>query len=215
MTREIARLLRAARASAEEIDTGSAEDTLARARETEALLDELRDAAREGVEVVRWSPFRHRRREDMRSIAEVVGPLDRAIRNTRVLIRRIAVSARLDETMPADYLALLDRIADAEDAIGDRLAANDPPYAVQDQLIEIARATSQASSPLTLSAAVVLGQIRSLLVDLIELSGMTRPRRRPRCRLASVDQPGPPIAATARVLGPRSPGIRLATVALD
>jgi uncharacterized membrane protein YgaE (UPF0421/DUF939 family) len=170
--REMARLLRAARASSEEIDTESADDTLARARETEALLNELRDAAREGLEVVRSSPFRRGHRKDVRSIADVVGPLDRALRNTRVLIRRIAVSARLDETMPADYLTLLDQIAAAEDLIGDRLAANEPPYSVQQQLIDIAAATGSASSPLTLSAAVVLGQIRSLVVDLLELAGL-------------------------------------------
>jgi uncharacterized membrane protein YgaE (UPF0421/DUF939 family) len=169
---EMARLLRAAKASAEDIDSESAEDTLARARETEALLDELRDAAREGLEVVRSSPFRRSRREDVRSIADVVGPLDRAIRNTRVLIRRVVVSARLGETMPPDYLELLDRIADASDAIGDRLAANEPPYSVQDQLTEIARVSNGASSPLTLSAAVVLGQMRSLVVDLLELAGV-------------------------------------------
>jgi uncharacterized membrane protein YgaE (UPF0421/DUF939 family) len=170
--REMARLLREARESADEADTESAEGTLARVRETEELLNELRDAAREGLEVVRSSPFRRGRKEDVRSISDIVGPLDRALRNTRVLIRRIVVSARLGETMPPDYLDLLDRIAAAEEAIADRLAANQPPYDVQGQLVEIAEATGGASSPLTLSAAVVLGQMRSLVVDLLELAGV-------------------------------------------
>jgi uncharacterized membrane protein YgaE (UPF0421/DUF939 family) len=170
--RELARLLREARASAADIDTELAEDTLARAREIETLLNELRDAAREGLEVVRTSPFRRGQKENVRSIADIVGPLDRAIRNTRVLIRRIVVSARLGESMPPDYLDLLDRIADAEEAIADLLATNQPPYAVQQQLTEIAEATSHVSSPLTLSAAVVLGQTRSLVVDLLELAGV-------------------------------------------
>jgi uncharacterized membrane protein YgaE (UPF0421/DUF939 family) len=170
--REMARLLRAARTSAEDADTESAEDTLARARETESLLNELRTAAREGLEVVRSSPFRRRRKDDIRLIADVVGPLDRAIRNTRVLIRRIVVSARLGETMPPDYLDLLDQIADAEEAIADRLAANEAPHPIQDRLLEIGRATSDASLALTLSAAVVLGQMRSLVVDLMELAGI-------------------------------------------
>jgi uncharacterized membrane protein YgaE (UPF0421/DUF939 family) len=170
--REMARILREARASAEEVDTESAEDALNRARETEALLNELRDAAREGLEVVRSSPFRRGRKDDVRLIADVVGPLDRAQRNTRVLIRRIVVNARLGETMPEDYLALLDRLAYAEDAIGDLLAANEPPYSAQEELIQIAQATSDASEPLTLSAAVVLGQMRSLVVDLLELVGL-------------------------------------------
>jgi hypothetical protein len=38
-------------------------------------------------------------------------------------------------------------------------------------LTEIAEVTSRASEPLTLSAAVVLGQLRSIVVDLLELCG--------------------------------------------
>jgi hypothetical protein len=109
----------------------------------------------------------------VRSIAEIVGPMDRAIRNTRVLIRRIVVSARLDETMPPDFLDLLDRLADATDRIATELAANRSPEAAQPLLAELAEASSVASAPLTLSAAVVLAQIRSIIVDLLELSGLS------------------------------------------
>jgi len=108
----------------------------------------------------------------VRKIAEVVEPLDRAIRNTRVLIRRVEVGVRLDETMPPDYLALLDALADVTGRIADEFAANRPPDAVQPQLSQIAEATATASEPLTLSGAVVLGQVRSIVVDLLQLSGM-------------------------------------------
>jgi hypothetical protein len=40
-------------------------------------------------------------------------------------------------------------------------------------LIAIAEKTGDASEPLTLSAAVVLGQLRSIVVDLLQLAGMT------------------------------------------
>ena len=57
-------------------------------------------------------------------MAELVGPLDRALRTTRVLIRRIAVAARLAETMPPDYLAVLDDLAEVTRDIAPELAAN-------------------------------------------------------------------------------------------
>jgi uncharacterized protein Yka (UPF0111/DUF47 family) len=75
--------------------------------------------------------------------------------------------------MPPDYLAILDRLADAADEMAKELAANRSPEAAQPQLIEIAEETADASEPLTLSAAVVLGQMRSLVVDLLQLSGLT------------------------------------------
>ncbi len=173
VTSELARLLRSARDSASNVDVDQASDTLDRAREMEALLSDLRAAASEGLEVVRSSPFRRSAKAHVRSIADVVGPLDRALRNTRVLIRRVVVSARLDETMPPDYLSLLDDLAAAAEQMADDFAANHSPDAARPTLLDVAERTAQASEPLTLSAAVVLGQIRSLTVDLLELSGLS------------------------------------------
>jgi uncharacterized membrane protein YgaE (UPF0421/DUF939 family) len=173
---ELARLLRSAREAARDVDEVSASAALNRARETESALAELRAAAGEGLEVTRSSPFRRSAKEHVRTIAELVGPLDRALRNTRVLMRRVVISARLGETMPPDYLLMLDEIADATDEVASRLADNESPESVQRRFIEIAEASSDASEPLTLSAAVVLGQIRSLLVDLLELAGSSQPQ---------------------------------------
>ncbi|MBA2445701.1 MAG: aromatic acid exporter family protein [Nocardioidaceae bacterium] len=170
---ELARLLRSARESADETDADHAANTLHRIRETETLLSELRAAAQEGLEVVRSSPFRRGHKDQVRSIAELVEPLDRAMRTSRVLIRRVLVSARLDETMPPDYLRLLDELTDATETIARELAENRSPEVAKAHLVEIAEATSGASEPLTLSAAVVLAQMRSLAVDLLELVGMS------------------------------------------
>ena len=173
VTRELARLLRSASDSAQQADLDQAASTLDRARETETLLDDLQAAASEGLEVVRSSPFRRGSKEQVRSIADVVGPLDRAMRNTRVLIRRVVVSARLDETMPPDYLEMLVGLAGVAASMADEFAANHPPDAARPALLSIAERTADASEPLTLSAAVVLGQLRSLVIDLLELSGLT------------------------------------------
>lgn len=173
VTAELARLLRSASASARDADTEQASDTLDRARETESSLNELRVAASEGLEVVRSSPFRRGSKGHVRSIADVVEPLDRALRNTRVMIRRIEVSARLEETMPPDYIVILGELGGATETIAAELAANRFPEAAQSKLIRIADLTGSATEPLTLSAAVVLGQMRSLVVDLLQLAGLS------------------------------------------
>jgi uncharacterized membrane protein YgaE (UPF0421/DUF939 family) len=172
VTDELARLLALARTSAHDQDEELANDTMDRARATESMLGDLRSAAHEGLQIVRSSPFRRQGGSDVRLVADLVEPLDRAVRTTRVLVRRITVGARLGETMPPDYLDLLDDLAAATRAIASELRANRMATAVQGQLIAIAERSSAASEPLTLSAAVVLGQIRSLVVDLLEVAGM-------------------------------------------
>jgi len=170
---ELARLLTLSRQSAFEQDEDLAKETLDRARETESLLGELRAASAEGLEVVRASPLRRHTSHRVRSMAELVEPLDRALRTTRVLIRRITVSARLAETMPPDYLELLDALAEVTHEMASELADNKMADALRPRLITIGERSSEASEPLTLSAAVVLGQIRSLVVDLLEVAGMS------------------------------------------
>lgn len=174
VVQELARLLRATLAASRDVDLELASDALDQARETQAGLEDLQAAAREGIEVTRSSPFRRHAAHHVRRMSEMVGPLDRALRNTRVLMRRVVITTRMAETLPPDYLLLLDEIADATDEVAARLSADESPEPVQERFVAIADATADASTPLTLSAAVVLGQMRSLLVDLLELTGASQ-----------------------------------------
>ena len=70
-------------------------ELLADARSTDGLIRELQKAADEGMAVVASSPFRVRHRTDIRRMADLVEPLDRALRSTRVLVRQTAVAAYL------------------------------------------------------------------------------------------------------------------------
>ena len=148
-------------------------DALRRARASESLLDDLRSAANEGVAVVRLSPFRRRHRGRVQEIADLVVPLDRAIRNIRVLVRRCAVSVWRDEAMPDEYPLLLDRLADGTRLIGESLFEPAADVAAHRVLGELGRRTAKMPLPAGLSAIVVLGQIRSTVVDLLELTGTT------------------------------------------
>ncbi|TCO43499.1 uncharacterized membrane protein YgaE (UPF0421/DUF939 family) [Kribbella antiqua] len=146
-------------------------DALRRARSSESMLDDLRSAASEGVAVVRLSPFRRRHRGRVQQIADLVVPLDRAIRNIRVLVRRCAVSVWRDERMPDEYPMLLERLADGTRLIAESLFEPAADVAAHRVLGELGRRTAKLPLPHGLSAVVVLGQIRSTVIDLLELTG--------------------------------------------
>jgi uncharacterized membrane protein YgaE (UPF0421/DUF939 family) len=152
-------------------DEAAVTDALRRARASESQLDDLRSAAAEGVAVVRLSPFRRRHRGRVQEIADLVIPLDRAIRNIRVLVRRCAVSVWRDEEMPAEYPMLLERLADGTRLIAESLFEPHADVAAHRVLGELGRRTAVMPLPTGLSAVVVLGQMRSTVVDLLELTG--------------------------------------------
>jgi uncharacterized membrane protein YgaE (UPF0421/DUF939 family) len=154
-------------------DEEAVTDALRRARDSESMLDDLRSAAAEGVAVVRLSPFRRRHRGRVQEVADLVVPLDRAIRNIRVLVRRVAVSVWRDERMPDEYPMLLDRLADGTRLIAESLFEPAADVAAHRVLGELGRRTAVMPTPPGLSAVVVLGQIRSTIVDLLELTGTT------------------------------------------
>jgi uncharacterized membrane protein YgaE (UPF0421/DUF939 family) len=178
IVRDLASLLRAATDSVEEGNVADAVATLEDARATEAALDDLRAAAREGLDVVRSSPWRRRHRPAVRKMAELVVPLDRAIRNTRVLVRRMVAVTRAGETVPESYLALVDLVADAADVIAEEFAAGRLPAAARDMLADVAQQTAIQTLQGGLSAAVVLAQVRSIVVDLLQLTGLTAEQAR-------------------------------------
>ena len=94
------------------------------ARSTDALIAELRAASEEGLSVVSSSPFRRRHGEHQRQLAELVEPLDVALRNTRVVVRRVAVACYRREPVPASYASLMRDLADLSDRVADELVAD-------------------------------------------------------------------------------------------
>ena len=113
--------------AAEVMVDGEAEpalDLLADARSTDHLIRELQDAADEGMAVVASSPFRVRHQGNLRRMAELVDPLDRALRSTRVLVRQTAVAAYHRRPVPPSYAVLCTDLAAAADVVAAELADN-------------------------------------------------------------------------------------------
>lgn len=172
VVRKISSLLRAAAETAVDGDLQRALDTLANARTTDPLIRELQAAADEGMSVVASSPFRLRQRGHVRRMAELVDPLDRALRNTRVLVRRVAVAVYRDEQLPPAYVELCSDLAEATDQIADALRRDEMATGVRDSLIRIGEATAAVERGSGLSAEVVLAQVRSIIVDLLQITGL-------------------------------------------
>lgn len=170
--RKIAELLRAA---GEVMIDGKADrglELLADARATDHMIRELQAAADEGMSVVVSSPFRVRHRGHLRRMAELVDPLDRALRSTRVLVRQTAVTAYHRRPVPPSYALLAEELAQAADQIADELAANRPAEAARPALLSVGEATGRVERTDELAAEVILAQLRSIVVDLLLLTGM-------------------------------------------
>ncbi|MGY2704659.1 MULTISPECIES: FUSC family protein [unclassified Nocardioides] len=170
--RKVAALLRAAGEVMSDGEAARALALLADARSTDFLIRELQDAADEGLSVVESSPFRVRHRDDLRKMAELVDPLDRALRSTRVLVRQTAVAAYHRRPVPGSYALLALDLADAGDAVAEELAANRMATAAQPALLAVAEATGQVERTDVLAAEAVLAQLRSVVVDLLMVTGM-------------------------------------------
>lgn len=172
VTRKIAELLRA---SADVMDSGEVEpalELLADARATDYLIRELQSASEEGLSVVASSPFRIHHRKDQRRMADLVDPLDRALRSTRVLVRNTAVSAYRRRPVPRGYAVLTRDLADAVDLVADELAANRRPTDAEPALLVVAQGTGHLERSDALSVEVLLAQLRSIIADLLLLTGM-------------------------------------------
>lgn len=172
--RKTADLLRAASRVMVDNEVEPALQLLADARSTDVLIRELQDAADEGLSVVRSSPFRLRHGPGVRRVADLVEPLDRALRSTRVLVRRTAVAAHHRRPVPGSYALLTADLATAADLVAEELAANRMPEVARPALMAVGHASSLVERTPDLSADAVLAQLRSIVADLLLLTGMSQ-----------------------------------------
>jgi uncharacterized membrane protein YgaE (UPF0421/DUF939 family) len=153
-------------------DREAAEAALADARSLEGDLGELRDAASEGVAVVRHSPLPWGYAPQAAAGSSLVGPLDRCVRNLRVLARRADSALTRDEDVPAGYVALVAELAAAARDLARVLDEHDTPTAGRSVLERVAGFSARVVTGAGLSAEMIRGQVRSIVVDLLVVSGV-------------------------------------------
>jgi uncharacterized membrane protein YgaE (UPF0421/DUF939 family) len=169
---QMADTLAAAEAALRADDSAVAEQLLEQVREADKNLADLDEAAAEGMAVVRYSPFRRRHLPAVQAYSELHEPLDRAHRNLRVLVRRTAVAIWRQEEVPAGYLQLMASLAEVMRFMSQQLSERHLPTAARDQLIQLAVTSSHARLLDSMSGVVILAQLRSMITDLLQLTGL-------------------------------------------
>lgn len=162
-------------------DAERAVRALETARGLSTEMDTLRASTIEAVAAARVAPLLSRtHRTQLREIQTLLPPLDLAIRNVRVLARRAEAAVSAGEFVPDSYIDMVEALAEASATIQEHLADQTPLGGAQEDLVHLARQSTWGHSKAQLSAEVLRAQVRSTVVDLLVLSGMTLAQARQR-----------------------------------
>jgi uncharacterized membrane protein YgaE (UPF0421/DUF939 family) len=173
LLRELSTALRECADGVRRDDPTLAAFALSHIRATQQGLTDWADAVRSGYDITQLSPL-HRRgsRAVWERERDQASALDRATRNLRVLVRRVLFTIGTDP-LPPTLPALLDELADVLEQI------DAEPDAALGPLTALAgRLDPTALQAVGLDGAVVTGQLRSAVVDLLEGLGVHPDRAR-------------------------------------
>ena len=168
-------LLKTLATAMRESDPVAAHDALTRARGLQGKINQAITTAANAREAAHLSPTRWHQRNDIERYTEVLGDIDNAIRDARVLARRVGTMMRLGE-YPGDHLAAaVDGLAEGVGVFHDVLADPGERARAEKALINSVRIAMEAlTDEMTLNRAAVAAQVRSLAADLLFAGGMTR-----------------------------------------
>jgi hypothetical protein len=138
-------------------------------------------------EILRLTPLSTRRKAAIATVASMLEPLDRAIRNMRVLNRRAAVCLQTGEDVPAPYVRAVAELGAATEMLVHHVERGTPPPGLRAELLEIATHTGARAPEATLSAEVIRAQVRSMLVDYLMIVGDTAEEARAQVRSVCTD----------------------------
>jgi len=170
---ELAEVVREAAGAIRARDADAAATVLIRARGTQDELDRWSSALRDGEEISRISPLRRHRRHELANFRRELVGLDRAARNLRVALRRIAAALEQGEQMPAALGGVLEDLAAALGALRHEIGHANPHGLAATTLTALAaRLDPAALCAGSLSATVVVAQLRSTVVDLLGATGV-------------------------------------------
>ncbi|MFS3128238.1 FUSC family protein [Nocardioides sp. Bht2] len=156
-------------------DPAHADEALELARGLQGQVNTALNTAANVAEVASMSPVRWRQRREVAEYAAVLGDIDNAIRDARVLARRVGTLLRLGESCAEQTQRSIELLADGvhlfEVGLGNSAAQAD----AQAELVEAVRlAMTALAGEMTVNTAAVAAQIRSLAADVLFASGMSR-----------------------------------------
>lgn len=150
-----------------------AEAALQRARAMDDRVGELREALDSSYGSIKLSPPRRRVLGHLGYYATATGQLDLAVRNTRVLARAAKSLVRSDKSTPPQLPDTILELSQAVEALDAYLGEQNHPVDTRGLALEAAgKATAVLVGRKDLETSVVVGQVRSTAVDLLQASGM-------------------------------------------
>ncbi|GAA2737453.1 FUSC family protein [Actinocorallia aurantiaca] len=167
---ELSTALETAATALRDRDLSRAATALERARGSQGTVDGYQNALQTAREITSLSPLHRRDRLD--AYLTAAEPLDHALRNTRVLLRHTAAVIEKNEPAPALLSEGMEELARSVTRLREELSARQDPALTRKALRRAAaRLDPAVLPPLGFSAHVVLAQLRSLAVDLLEATG--------------------------------------------
>ncbi|MCD9153621.1 FUSC family protein [Aeromicrobium duanguangcaii] len=156
-------------------DAALADAALTEARDTQPIIESLYSTAANVSEIARLAPLRWSQRADIERYAGSVDDLDNAMRDARVLARRVAAMLRHDEKVPTGLTDAVEILIHAVQIYGDEFASAVDLARANDRLVEASDLAMRAlPGRLTVNTASVAAQVRSLAADLLMAGGVPR-----------------------------------------
>ena len=169
---EIAAVARGVGTAIATADPEAAAAAVRRLRLSQPTVDDLQAALRAGEETVIIAPWWRRGRPALRPYATLAGPTECALSDLRVLAQRAVAALRAGETLPGALAPALQELAASADALGAELRAHADPVEARRRLERLGGgAGPELLGGGGFSARVVLVQLRSTVVDLLQATG--------------------------------------------
>lgn len=156
-------------------DADLAAAALDEAREAQPMIESLQSTASNVSEIVRLAPLRWGQRAEVERYAGSVNDLDNALRDARVLARRVMSMLRHAETPPDRLTVAVETMADAVRIYADEFASAVDLQRANDRLVEASHLAMRGiADRLTVNTASIAAQVRSLAADLLVAGGTPR-----------------------------------------
>lgn len=173
---ELAAVLARTADALRERDLDGAREALEQARASQPLIDDLRAALRGGREVVTIAPLHRRRRRALGRYAELAERADYAMRNARVLARRTYQALSDGEPAAPELADAIGGLAVAVGTLTAQLSREGDRERAREPVLDVVRHAVALSDGWTPgpSEVVMVAQLRSIALDLLQATGMPR-----------------------------------------
>ncbi|MBS4104127.1 FUSC family protein [Tsukamurella paurometabola] len=161
-------------------DISSLEWALETARATQPDLDQLSSDLAGGIEITKVAPMFWSSRQRMDKLQAIADPLDNAVRNVRVMARRALGSNQAGEKIDPALVTEIGRLADAFKILRDVVLAEPGTQPDQAEAARVLRSSARRANALhleeseSLNEVMIYGQLRSTIVDLLQVAGLSR-----------------------------------------